>query len=325
MKNISIQEMAKLFEMYNDYRIVYHVRPDGDCIGSAYALALALQSIGKKCDVKGEYSVPKAYQYLTDKVVLNDVSEPVYIAVDSSSSDRLGTFQNERYTFCIDHHHDNSIKAEYKYVEVDCGACSEIIFKLIQCMKINMTKDMADLLYTALVTDTMCFRTSDVSQQSFETAAALAGYGADVCNIARRHMFLKSPQRVKIENILKNSFHFTCDDRICTGIITLNDLQNAGIEDEDLEGINSLVDEIDSVEIGVTIRELPDKTLTRCSMRTKGNISANEICKALGGGGHEHAAACYLPNVDVYQAREKIEEVCRKFLFMSIKNNIKTD
>ena len=52
--------MAKLFEMYNDYRIVYHVRPDGDCIGSAYALALALQSIGKKCDVKGEYSVPKA-------------------------------------------------------------------------------------------------------------------------------------------------------------------------------------------------------------------------------------------------------------------------
>ena len=84
----------------------------------------------------------------------------------------------------------------------------------------------------------------------------------------------------------------------------------------------SLVDEIDSVEIGVTIRELPDKTLTRCSMRTKGNISANEICKALGGGGHEHAAACYLPNVDVYQAREKIEEVCKKFLFMSIKNNM---
>ena len=99
-----------------------------------------------------------------------------------------------------------------------------------------------------------------------------------------------------------------------TGIITLQDLDDANILDSELEGINSIVDEIDGVEIGVTIRELPDRSLIRCSMRTKGNISANEICKELGGGGHFHAAACFLPNVDVYQAREIIEAVCRKYL-----------
>lgn len=310
----TLLEIARQLKKYKEYRIVYHIRPDGDCIGSAYGLALALQSIGKKCDVTGEYPVPNAYKYLTAVFTKDDISQPVYIAIDSASPDRLGTYQNEEYTFCIDHHHDNSVNAEYKYVETDCGACSEIIVKIIDLLGVQITKEMSDLLYMALITDTMCFRTYDVSKQSFETAFKLASMGADICDIARRHMFLKSPERLKLENSLRNSFHFTCDNRILTGIITLNNLKEANILDSELEGINSLVDEVDGVEIGVTIRELPDKSLTRCSMRTKGNISANEICKIHGGGGHAHAAACFLPNVTVFQARKIIEDTCKKYL-----------
>ena len=314
MKNVTIQELSELLKKYDGYRIIYHVRPDGDCIGSAYALALALKKKKKKCEVTGEYPVTNSYKYLVNCFKNDKVEHPINIAVDSAAPDRLGIYQNESFTFCIDHHNGNSVKAEYKYVEIDCGACSEIILKLIKAMGTEITKEMANLMYLALVTDTMSFRTYDVSKQSFETAAELAGYGADICEIGRKHMFLKTPERVKIENTLKNSFHFTCNNRMLTGIITLQDLDDANILDSELEGINSIVDEIDGVEIGVTIRELPDRSLIRCSMRTKGNISANEICKELGGGGHFHAAACFLPNVDVYQARGIIEAVCRKYL-----------
>ena len=314
MKNLSIKEFAELLKKYDEYRIIYHIRPDGDCIGSAYGIGMALKSIGKKCEVTGEYPVPHSYEYLVEQFENDKLNKPVYIAIDSASPDRLGIYQNEQYTFCIDHHHDNSVKAKYKYVETDCGACSEIIFKIIDEMNIELTKEISDLLYMALVTDTMCFRTYDVSQQSFEIAAKLAKKGADICGIARRHMFLKSPERIKLENILKNSFHFTCDNKILTGIITLDNLKEANIFDSELEGINSLVDEVDSVEIGITIRELPDKSLIRCSMRTKGDIFANEICRIYGGCGHAHAAACFLKNVTVYQAREIIEGACKKYL-----------
>ena len=312
MKSVFLEEMAVLLKKMDNYRIIYHIRPDGDCIGSAYALALSLQSIGKKCMVIGEYPVPDAHISLTSKFLSDVIDDPFNIAIDSSSPDRLGVFQNEHYTFCIDHHLDNSVIAEYKYIEDGAGACSEIILKLIKAMGATVTKDIADLLYLALVTDTMCFRSFDTTKQSFLTAAELAGYGADIAGIGRRNMFIKSKQRMALEELLKKSLHFSCDDQILTGIITLNDLKTADIKDSELEGINSFVDQVEGIKIGVTIRELPDGN-TRCSMRTSGNISANEICQFFGGGGHYHAAACIL-EMTVYEARIIMERVCESFL-----------
>ena len=309
---MTIKEIAQRLKEYEEFCIVYHVRPDGDCIGSSYAFALALQSLGKKCTVQAEYRVPRAYKALADHVVLDKVDSPVYVAVDSSDLSRVGTFSDLSYTFCIDHHRGNSLPATYKYVEEDCGACSEIILKLIMELGVEITKPMADLLYLALLTDTLCFRTSDTDKQSFETAAVLAECGADIYNIGRKYMFIKSASRMKIESILKDSLHMLCDNRLITGIITLDDLKKADILDENLEGINSFIEQIESMSIGITIRELPDGR-SRCSMRTKGTLSADEICGLFGGGGHFHAAACFL-DTDVYSAREIMEKACSEIL-----------
>lgn len=316
--NVTIEKIAEKLKQYKDFTIVYHIRPDGDCIGSAFALALALKSIGARCAVKGRDDVPEIYKFMTENIILDSPVNPVYISVDTSTPKRTGNYQNEHFTFCIDHHRDNSIDADYKYVEEDCGACSEIVLKIIKTMKIEITKDIANLLFTALVTDTNCFRTSDTNKQSFETAAELAGLGADTYDIARRYMFIKSPERLKLEKKLSDSFHFTCDMKIVTGIITLNDLKTADILDSALEGINSMAEQIEGVRIAVTIRELPDKR-TRCSIRTNGNIFANQICALYGGGGHSHAASCEL-DANTYEARKIMEDTCKKFL-ENIENN----
>lgn len=308
----TLELMAEELKKYSEYRIVYHIRPDGDCIGSAYALALALKKLGAKCEVVGKDPVPLIHRFMTDAVVADEMENPVWICVDTATPERAGTFADEHYTFCIDHHHGNTIQADFKYVEADCGACSEIILKLVKLLGIEITTDIADLLYTALVTDTMCFRTSDTDEQSFLTAAELARLGADVYGIGRRNMFIKSPQRIEIEKRLSDSYHFTCDKQILTGIITLQDLKEADILDSELEGINSQVEQIEGVKIGVTIRELPDGT-TRCSMRSCGDIPANEICAEHGGGGHKNAAACIL-DTDVFKARDIMEETCKKYL-----------
>lgn len=311
--NISPEQMAAELKKYKEFRIVYHIRPDGDCIGSAHALALALQSAGAKCEVTGTDDIPQGHRYLTDMVRYDTITDPVNIAVDCGSPERTGGFSGLEYTFCIDHHRNNSIAAEFKCVEEDCGACSEIIFKIIKAMGVEITKLMADLMYLALAMDTMCFRTTDTSPQSFRTAAELAELGADIYGIGRRHLFIKKPGRIKIEKILQNSYHFTCDNQIVTGIITQTDLQDADIKDSELEGINSLVEQIEGLRIGVTIRELPDGS-SRCSTRSSGNIPANKICETHGGGGHFNAACCtlYCPPEE---AREIMERTAREFLY----------
>lgn len=310
--DITIKELAEKLGEYNEYRIVYHIRPDGDCVCSAYALALALKSIGKKCDVVGQDDIPRIHRYMTDKVQLDEIADPVYIAVDSASRHRVGIFGDKHFTFCIDHHHNTFDDVDYRYVEIDCGACSEIIYKLLCEMGITITKQIADLLYTAIVTDTMCFRTTDTRVQTFEVATELARAGADVNHIGRINTFIQSAGRMKIENILRDSFHFTYNNQVVTGVIMLKDLETAGVLDSDIEGINSLVEQIEGVRIGVTIRELSDGRM-RCSMRSSGDYSVDEICKKHGGGGHFHAASCEL-DMSASEAREVMEQTCRKYL-----------
>lgn len=310
--DINIELIAKKLREYDNYRIVYHIRPDGDCIGSAFGLALALQAIGKKCDVVGQDDIPRIHRYMTDKVQLDDVTDPVYIAVDSASPHRVGTYGDKHFTFCIDHHDNTFSDVDYRYVEKDCGACAEIIYKIIKEMGITVTKQIADLLYTAVVTDTLCFRTTDTRVQTFEVAAELAKAGADVYYISRINTFIKSSGRMKIESILRDSFHFTCDNKVVTGIIMLKDLETAGVLDSDLEGINSLVEQYEGMRVGATIRELPNGRM-RCSMRSNGEISVNDICKIHGGGGHFHATCCEL-DMSAEDARAVIEQTCREYL-----------
>ncbi len=309
---ISIKEMAARIVNYPEFCIIYHVRPDGDCIGSAYALSLALKELGKKVSVKGTYDIPPAYLDMTDRVIQDTLTDPIYVLVDTSTPDRAGEFEKTHFTFCIDHHRNNTVNADYKYIEEDCGACSEIIYKLIVEMNVKLTKEMADFMYAGLVTDTLCFRTSDTNSQTFETASKLAASGADIYGIGRRLMLIKSEGRMKIENILTASLHFTCDNKVVTGVIMLEDLHKAGIMDSELEGINSFVEQIEGIRIGVTIRELPDGKM-RCSMRTNGEISASEICSHFGGGGHFHAASCII-DTDVNGAREIMEKECKKYI-----------
>lgn len=261
---VTIKEMAEKILSYNEFSIVYHIRPDGDCIGSSFALVLGLQSIGKRCAVVGRDPVPQIHQFITNEVRQDKLVNRVYISVDAVSPQRTGNYADRHFTFCIDHHRDNSIDADYKYVEEDCGACSEIIFKLLKKLNTTITNQIADLLYTALVTDTRCFQTSDTSVQSFETAAELLKLGADAYEISRRNIFVKSKGRRMIEGFLKDSLHFSCNDRLITGIITQDDLKRADIADSELEGINSFVEQYEEMQVGVTVRELPDGR-SRCS------------------------------------------------------------
>ena len=306
--NISINEMSLELKKHDEYRIFYHKDPDGDAIGSAYALAIALQLCGKKCDIRANNSAPEVYSYLTDRFIPDTLTDPVCIAVDSANLCRLGVYSTENIFISIDHHEPNTIDAQYSYTDPEAAACCEIIFDLIECLNVHITPLIADFLYTGIATDTYCFRSYVISQKTFEICAKLASFGANIVGISRRHFMTKTRERMMIEKYFADSFQYFYDGKILCGTVTLEDMKKANIDNSELEGLNSVTERVSGVLIGVTIRECAGGKC-RISVHTNEGINASDICAKLGGGGHSDAAGCEFKGTP-QQASDIIKDLC---------------
>ena len=307
---ISLHEMAKKLREYDAFKIYYHKNPDGDAVMSAFALASALQSIGIPCEPVCCDPVPDAYRVMIADLSFQPLKEYTAIAVDSSNNKRLGKYADEHITLCIDHH-ENNMTADLKYVDPQASSCCELILRLLREMEIPVTPKLAGLLYTGLVTDTQCFRTSSTNAHSLETAAYLARQGADIVYIARRFALEKTPERIAVERLLLDSFHYTCGGRILGCMLTFEDLTRIGVDDTQLEGINIVVDQVTGLDVGIVVRETRPGH-SRVSVRTYTGINAAEICAGFGGGGHFDRAGYEIKSAPA-QALKMIEEAAGSY------------
>ncbi|MBR5371048.1 MAG: DHH family phosphoesterase, partial [Oscillospiraceae bacterium] len=216
----SCKEFVRHLKEYREFCIVYHENPDGDCIGSAYGLALALRSAGCRCAVLGQHKVPEAFRETVGEWTQDPLSDPVYLAVDCADRARTGKDHLDHpYRFWIDHHGAADEQAEFELTDPHRSACSELILEVIEEYGIPVTPQIADLLYTAIITDTNCFRSPCLDRRTFETAARLAGYGAAVKTIGRQHRFLRPEKRMRIEQAMLDRTHFLHDGRLITVIV----------------------------------------------------------------------------------------------------------
>lgn len=312
MNNISIALMAEKLLQGKEYRIFYHKRPDGDTVCSSYALMLALRQHGIKAAVVGSSPIPPIYREIAGTIENDELNDPENISVDVSAQERLGEYSVEKIKFCIDHHYPNTVNSEYCITEPNYSSCGELVYEIICAMGAGITKQIADLLYTALITDTFCFRMRSVNSHTFKTAAALAAEGADVTGLAKRHFMTKSPARAEIERRFAESYVYACEGKFLGGIITLKDMEQAGITAAELEGITSITEQISGVMTGITVQELPDGR-SRISVHSADGIDASEICARLGGGGHYYAAGCEYDGPPE-AALNAIKNICIEFI-----------
>ena len=304
------------------FYVVYHINPDGDCIGSAHALVLLLRTLGASAAVLGRDAVPEQFRALTDLVPQETLgADAQYIAVDCKDRSRTGkTFADLPYQFWIDHHGSPEEQAVHEYVHPESSSCGELILALAEALGAEISLPMANLLYTALVTDTSRFCTVNTNARSFEAAARLMRYGADAYTIGRAYTFAKSPERLKMERRVFDGMHILCGGRLVTCIITLDDLRAAGISAPDapaLQNINSLPEVIPTALITVMVREYPadhPEERSRFSIKTtRPALSARAIAEHFGGGGHPQAAGGFLPDAPEH-ARAILEEYCAGLL-----------
>lgn len=312
---ITLESAAKTLLSKDKILILTHRSPDGDTIGSGYALAMALRKLGKSVKVDCTDPFPEKYSYFTDKLEKLEFDEEFVVSVDVADTKLLGEKLSDyadKIDLCIDHHGSNTKYAKEYYVEASAAAAAQVIAKLIRLMNVEFDKDIANAIYTGITTDTGCFRYTNVTAETHRIAADMIDCGAESGMINRLMFETKSRSRLEIERRVMDSIQFYLDGRCAIAYATIDMMKESGAVDNDMEGVSSLPRQIEGVMAGITLREKNNGKF-KVSVRTTDELDASAICANFGGGGHKAAAGCMITGT-LNEAIEQIIEVVRQAL-----------
>lgn len=314
MRQITLDEIASLLRENDKFKILTHSYPDGDCLGSGYALARMLRKLGKQANVAVDGKLPSKFHYLVKDFEEQDF-EPAYIvSVDVAAPSLLGESVMEgveRIDLCIDHHRTNSIQAEHIYVDCNAAAAAEIIFQLLEPLGVEPDEAIAGAIYTGISTDTGCFCYTNTTERTHRIAAEVMPY-CDWREINNVNFMIKSRAKVKMERMIYDTMEFYAGGTCAIVYTTLSMCEALGAGDDEMEGLASIPRQIEGVKMGITMREKAGGVF-KISVRTNGGIDAAVFCKQFGGGGHPAAAGCSIEG-DLGTVKRLLIDAAEEFL-----------
>lgn len=308
---MTLKETAQILLKHNNIEILTHNYPDGDCIGSAFALAHALKQIGKNARVITTEMLKK-YSFIYENYTSPEFEAEYIVSVDVADEKLLGENRKKyegKIELCIDHHMTNRVNSPYKYVDENAAAAGEIIFELIPLLGADYSKEIADCLYTAISTDTGCFCYTNTTSRTMRIAAELIDLEADTAYINKVMFETKSKARVELERRILENMIFCADDK-CAIIYTTKEMTEE-LGDDETEGIASIPRQIEGVLMGITVREKEHDY--KISVRTNDGVDACRFCNQFGGGGHVAASGCTLKG-DLKSVIETLKSAAEKEL-----------
>ena len=312
---IDLEFAKKLLLERDNFNIFLHASPDGDTVGSGFALCTALRRLGKKANVLCSDEIPKSYSFITDGYVSWDFEPETLVSVDVADAKLLGKYEQKgsEILLSVDHHGLNREFAKYTFVDASAAANCENILKLLKAINVEIDSYIAACIYTGISTDTGCFKYSNTSPESHIMAAEMMGYGIDFSEINRIMFDTKTRGRMKIEGRLMEQMKFFFDGKAAFIAVTEQMKREAGVSDDDLEGITSMPRKVEGVLVGVTFRE-KENGVFKISVRTHAPVDAAEICRKFGGGGHNRAAGCAVEGMTLEQAEKEFVRVIGEVL-----------
>ena len=314
-----IDRILEIVREHKSFCIVGHVRPDGDCIGSQLGLALALRNEGKCVTVWNQDTIPLKYKFLVGDGLIEKPRRgekfDCVIATDCASFERLGKagecIGSRKIFINIDHHQSNTRYADLNWVSPREPSTGELIYRLMKVARWPITKPIADLLFTAISTDTGSFQYATTRPGTFHAGAELVTRGANLAKICDEVYQSYPLSRAKLLKHVYSKFRLGDGDRIAWLWLKKKDFTRTGAETDDTEGLIDHLRAIEPVVVACVFEEV-EPELTRISLRSKTpHVNVSEICSQFGGGGHPAAAGAHISGTPLAVQRKVITAIKR--------------
>ncbi len=313
---IDYRGAAEILRAKDKILILTHDHPDGDTLGSGYALCRALRKIGKAAEVVCSDRVADSYAFMWEGMERLDFEPEFIVSVDIADAVLLGKQFEECYrdkiNMNIDHHGSNKLVADYNMLESDSAATAEIIYNIILELGVEVDRPMADCIFTGISTDTGCFRYSNTTARSHKIAAVLIEIGANSHEINQIFFETKTKVYAALERLALDGMRMYLDDNLAVIAVTQDMYRKTGATDSECDRISALPRQIEGVKAGATLRETSEGNF-KVSLRTNGPVDAAHLAAKFGGGGHAKAAGFRLDG-PLESALEKLLEVLAKEL-----------
>ena len=294
-----LSQVVELIEKKDRFAITSHIRPDGDGLGSSLGLFWLLKSLNKEVEVVMRDPAPHAYQQLpgADAIrVASNVGEHFdgVFVIECSDVERPGLEDlKQQFVVNIDHHSTTELFGGINWIDSTAAAVGEMIYNLCKATGGRVTKEIAECVYTALLTDTGSFHYSNTTERTFKIASELVRIGVKPAKTAEA--IFGSYEWPKIELL---SHVLSTAKRDATGHVawmwqTLAMQEQTHAAEEDADGFVNYPLAVSDVEATALFKETA-AGVYRTSLRSKGDVNVAKIAEQFGGGGHRNAAGCTL-------------------------------
>jgi phosphoesterase RecJ-like protein len=309
-----LQAVAETLRAHDRFLVVTHENPDGDALGSLLAMTLGLRSLGKDVEMLlcGQGAVPREYAFMQLDGLLRelpaDAEERVLVAVDCAKADRIGPdlapVERTKLVVDIDHHHDNTRFGDVNLIVADASSTGEVLRDVLAELGVEITPEIAEPLYIALVTDTGRFQYSNTTAKSLRLAAELVEAGADVHAVFQQVYESVEFAKLKLLARALDRARVLEGGRIIVSHLLRTDFGEVGAVEPYSEGIIDYLRAVEGSELAVLIREPPrdDGPVRRVSLRASvDELDVSAIARIFGGGGHRQAAG--------FSSEQSIDEI----------------
>ena len=294
-----LSQVVELIEKKDRFAITSHIRPDGDSLGSSLGFYWLLRALDKDVEVIMRDPAPHSYQKLpgSDAIRVTAVVDRPYDAVfviECSDIDRPGLIDLEKqFVVNIDHHSTTELFGTINWIDSTASAVGEMIYNLCKATGVRVTTEIAECVYTALLTDTGSFHYSNTTERTFKIASELVRVGVRPAKSAEA--IFGNYQWPKIELL---SHVLATAKRDETGHVawmrqTLAMQQQTNACEEDADGFVNFPLTVGDINAVALFKEC-SPGVYRTSLRSKGDVNVAKVAEQFGGGGHRNAAGCTL-------------------------------
>ena len=298
-KRLSASEAATRLLDIKKPRVLVHIRPDGDAIGSAAALCLVFDKLGVLAKIVSADKIPERLKFILEYTGVflageceGDTSD---VAIDVASPAQLGKLYDEQHlpTLMIDHHIVGEAFAD-GYISPTASSAAEALFDIIEELigmgKIELDEKLAFALYTAISSDTGRFSYSSTTPKTHRIAARLMECGIDASDINRRLFDSKTHDQIRAEGFIASRIKTEECGAVTYATLTASELASLGILAENFETAIDVIRSVRGAEISFFVREVGEKQY-KASLRSV-KVDVSQIAKIFGGGGHIKASGC---------------------------------